>query len=277
MSTEEIALKARTIALQRRIPFKEAYRQVTEQAEHYGRLRQDVLRYVKERYPDFYARKYKPQAGQGSLFGGEEEQARAPVGGTTVAGKDYPGGEWVPEEAVAEAAAETGKSEQEVAQDIQEGVDPVKEPVKPAFAAAEPKLEPLKVGTRVQMQDVLFKPGFPNDPRHGQTGTIVGPAKNQVTGTEYRVRFDDGKEEDFGKDELKPVDVAKLLEKLHSPESIVESLNKARRETDAREKAYHDALDKLPEGTSSSRGRTSLRKSLFLAVRAEPTIRFGST
>lgn len=126
-------------------------------APKYARVRRLVLRYMRDHHPLWYAR-HKSAAGQLDMFGGAAESAhpRAPVGGTTVGGEQFRGGQFVPGEKVAEAAAQTGKTKEQVAADIQRGKDPV-EPFSLERVVEKPKPKPLEVQSLGGQQQVMWR------------------------------------------------------------------------------------------------------------------------
>lgn len=125
-------------------------------AEKHSRLRSMVLRYVKDHHPEFYARKVKSSAGQMDLFGGGDQHPRAPVGGTTVGGEAFRGGEFIPAAKVAEVAAETGQSKQQVAQEIQKGEDPVFS-LQGGVSKASGKPKPLEIESIKGQQQTMWR------------------------------------------------------------------------------------------------------------------------
>jgi hypothetical protein len=77
---------------------------------------------------------------------------------------------------------------------------PVPEQPKPMTNRAE---SPHKTGDRVSFQDPTpMASGKPSPVKHG---TITGPSSGGIIGTDHTVKFDDGTEDEFGHDELKPV------------------------------------------------------------------------
>lgn len=123
--------------------------------QQHARLRAMVMRYVKDHHPDFYARK-KSSAGQTSLFGGDDTHPRAPVGGTTVGGEPFKGGEFIPAAKVAEVAADTGKSKQEVAQEIKQGEDPAFS-LQGGVSKAAGKPKPLEIESIKGKQQTMWR------------------------------------------------------------------------------------------------------------------------
>lgn len=127
-------------------------------AQKYAMIRLQALRYVRENFPQRYARQMSfnfdaPQIPElkspGISAPQDPNHPRAPIGGTSVGGEQYTGGQFVPKEKVEEVAAATGKSKEEVASDIQQGQDPALSPPQQPAPAPEAPRSPY--------QDVLDK------------------------------------------------------------------------------------------------------------------------
>jgi len=138
-------------------------------SRHTNRL--SVLQYIKENYPEHYARKAKSSPGQMSLFDEDAHpRAKEPV---SIGGTDYKTGQWVPKDKAAEATEEQQESIELVDEDTGETED-----LDDADETAEISSEEYFGGNKIELtgntadlsggkfEEFVFLEG----PNEGQTG-----------------------------------------------------------------------------------------------------------